>query len=202
MFFADLRELFPTLYTKRLTLRGPRLSDVEDIFDICSKDYSCRYADWYPHKSKRETRQYIAWLKKGAGNDFNGTYTWFAELKETGRVIATISITETDRSGLIATIGYTLAFQHQHKGLATEAVAAVISYLFKKRFVKRVQAKVMPENLSSMALLERLGLKREGLIKKGAYCKTDAVDIYIYGITDDEFKINGKLNSFEAETKL
>ncbi len=186
--FADFNGYYPKLYTERLVLRAPKPSDVEDVYKICSDPYSCRYADWQPHNSKKETKDYISWLKRGARRDFKGSYTWFAELKSTKEVIATISITETDRSGFIATIGYTLSKAHQHQGFAFEAVSTLISYLFRERMVKRVEAKVMVENTPSINLLRRLGFKNEGLIRKGAFCKTDCVDIYLFGLTVDDYK--------------
>ena len=177
MFFKT--EKYRDLFTERLRLRTPSFLDVNDVFDFCSDPASCKYADWYPHKNKSETREYIAWLKRKAGDK---SYTWVIEHREDERVIGTISIVDTDYSGKIFTVGYTLSRFYQHKGYATEALKALIDYLFKELFAERIQAKVIPENEPSCKLLERVGFKIEGTLKKGAFCRTECVDVFIYGL--------------------
>ena len=178
MFFSS--EKHPNIYTVRLKLRSPSFLDVNDVFDFCSDPDASKYADWSPHNTKGETRDYIAWLKRKASFQ---SFTWVIEKTDDQKVIGTISITEMDYSGKIATIGYTLSKVYQHKGYATEAVEGLIKYLFEDLFCERVQAKVMPENSASIRLLERVGMKKDALLKKGAYCKTACVDIYLYSIT-------------------
>ena len=177
MFFKT--EKYRDLFTERLRLRTPSFLDVNDVFDFCSDPASCKYADWYPHKNKSETREYIAWLKRKAGDK---SYTWVIEHREDERVIGTISIVDTDYSGKIFTVGYTLSRFYQHKGYATEALKALIDYLFKELFAERIQAKVIPENEPSCKLLERVGFKKEGTLKIGAFCRTECVDVFIYGL--------------------
>lgn len=170
------------LFTERLRLRAPSFLDVNDVFEFCSDPASCKYADWYPHNSKSDTRDFLAWLKRKSGEK---SYTWVIEHREDERVIGTISIVNTDYSGKIFTVGYTLSRHYQHKGYATEALKALTDYLLKELFAERVQAKVMPENEPSCRLLERVGFKKEGILKKGAFCRTNCVDVYIYAITQN-----------------
>lgn len=166
--------------TNRLKLRPPLLKDVNDVFDFCSNPASSKYADWNPHSFKSETRDYILWLRKKT--NFKN-FTWVICLEEEEKVIGTISLVEMDYSEKIATVGYTLSPRYQHKGFATEALKGLLDYLFNELKVQRVQAKVIPENTPSIRLLERVGMKREGLLKKGAYCKTKCVDVFLYAIT-------------------
>lgn len=170
----------PNLFTERLLLRSPSFLDIDDVFDFCSDPDSCRYADWTPHRNKSETREYLAWLKRKSGEK---NYTWLIENRLLKTVIGTISIVDVDYSGKIVTVGYTLSKKHQHKGYATEALTRLVRYLFDDLKVERVQAKVIPENVPSCRLLERVGFKKEGLIKKGAFCRTNCVDVYIYALT-------------------
>ena len=177
MFFKANKH--PNLFTERLVLRAPSFLDIEDVFDFCSDPDSCRYADWTPHRNKGETREFIAWLKRKSGER---NYTWVIEHKQFGVVIGTISIVEVDYSGKIVTVGYTLSKKFQHQGLATEALKELVRYVLRDLNAERVQAKVMPENLSSCKLLERVGFKNEGILKKGAFCRTNCVDVYIYSL--------------------
>lgn len=181
---ADLQRI----YTDRLLLREPKFSDTTDIFAFCSDPASSKYADWYPHSDKKETRDYISWIKKRAYKTGSSSKTWVMELKSEQKVIGTISLVETDYSGKIATVGYTLSGEYQHKGYATEALNGLLGYLFYDLQMERAQAKVLPANEPSVRLLERVGMKNEGLLRKGAFLKTECVDVYIYGLTAKEYK--------------
>ena len=185
MFWVE--DLFLPLFTERLMLRAPKYSDASDVFEFCSDPDSSRFADWFPHAEKRETYLYISWLKKQAKKPNRKGYTWFVECCETKKVVATISVMGIDASGSIATVGYTLAKEYQHKGYATEMLIAVLKFLFTDLNMVRVQAKVMVENEPSIRLLERVGMQKEGLLRKGAFCKDRCVDVYLYSALKDEF---------------
>lgn len=184
--------MFPALETERMLLRKPSFDDTDDIYILCSDPAACKYADWRPHSDRTVSRSYIAYLKKQALRQNVQTYTWFAEEKQSHRVIGTFSVVETDYSGKIVTIGYTLSGEFQHKGFATEAVNRMLKFLFLQRGVERVQAKVMPQNAPSVNLLERLGFLKEGLVARGAYCKGRCVDVFLFGITRPVFEQRGK----------
>lgn len=178
---------FRRLVCERLPLREPHVSDATDLFAFCSDPESCRYADWQPHTDKSDSRAYISWLKKQMRTERGRVCTWFAALKDSQKVIGTVSIVDTDYSGHIVTVGYTFSGEYQHHGYATEAVTALLDYLFRQRDIARVQAKVMPQNLPSIRLLERVGMRQEGLLKQGAFCKTTCVDVFLYAVTREEW---------------
>jgi ribosomal-protein-alanine N-acetyltransferase len=54
-------------------------------------------------------------------------------------------------------IGFMLARAHWRKGLAAEALRAVLPYFFSERGMLEIVADVDPRNTSSMALLQKLG---------------------------------------------
>ena len=78
-----------------------------------------------------------------------------------------------------ATLGYKFAFAHQHMGYASEAVATACHALFKDAHFHRIEAFVLPDNLPSCHVLERIGFDLEGLCR-GA--------ININGIYRDHYK--------------
>jgi len=60
----------------------------------------------------------------------------------------------------VARIGYTLSPDWQGRGLAREAVAALIAYLFGSRAKRRIIASTLPDNAPSQRLLAALGFRR------------------------------------------
>lgn len=86
-----------------------------------------------------------------------------------------------------AEIGYTLARSYHGHGYATEAVRAVISYGFGNMGLHRIYANVACANLRSVALLERLGLRREAHFKRSFRYGGVWQDEYQYAVLRDEW---------------
>jgi ribosomal-protein-alanine N-acetyltransferase len=63
------------------------------------------------------------------------------------------------------TLGYWMGASHAGKGHMTRAVAAAVRHGFSTLRLHRVEAACLPQNLASMALLERNGFQREGVAK-------------------------------------
>jgi RimJ/RimL family protein N-acetyltransferase len=59
-------------------------------------------------------------------------------------------------------IGFAYLPQFRAQGLAYEAAAAVVAYAGRELGIRRVAGVVKPENASSIRLLEKLGMQREG----------------------------------------
>ncbi len=189
MFFLKNRhDRYDDIDLERIVLREPELSDAEDVYEFCSNPAASRYSDWEPHRSVYDSKDYIAYLKSRKQNK-EMAYTWFAELKETGKVIGTVSVIKNDSTGLIRTVGYTFSEKFHHKGYATEALRGLVKYLFSEKGVVRIEAKVMPQNLPSVKLLKRVGFENEGISKRGAVCRNQYVDVYIFRLTAKMYRL-------------
>nr|WP_257286661.1 GNAT family protein [Halanaerobium congolense] len=84
-------------------------------------------------------------------------------------------------------MGYSLSLKYQGKGLATEAVTAVLNYLFFDLNKHRVTASVDPDNLKSINLLERLGMRKEAHFKKSVFINGKWKDDIIYAVLKEEW---------------
>lgn len=62
-------------------------------------------------------------------------------------------------------IGYKFSSEYQHQGYATEALKKCTEIIFEDLHLHRIQAWVLPDNLPSQRLLERLGFAREGIAR-------------------------------------
>ncbi|MFP7731970.1 GNAT family N-acetyltransferase [Priestia aryabhattai] len=87
--------------------------------------------------------------------------------KENNKLIGTISLFQVMRGSLqSAFIGYFLDQNYNGKGYATEAVKALVDYAFNKLHLHRIEAGVMPRNMSSQRVLEKAGFHSEGIARK------------------------------------
>ena len=101
---------------------------------------------------------------------------------ETGEVLGDLALHLTWQ-GRTAELGYTLAREHWGKGYATEAVDALVEYLFEGLGVTRVFGMLHPDNVASAMVLERTGLLFEGHTRSSYWVGDEVSDDWIYGMT-------------------
>ncbi|PAD66479.1 hypothetical protein CHH83_23805 [Bacillus sp. 7586-K] len=86
---------------------------------------------------------------------------------ENDELIGTIGLFRILRGPLqSAIVGYSLDKNNNGKGYATEAVKLIVNYGFTTLKLHRIEAGVMPHNISSIKVLEKAGFEKEGISKK------------------------------------
>lgn len=175
------------LMTQRLVLRPLRLSDSAAVFEYRSNPDVSRFQVWEP-QDVREVRSFIAGLLD-VEPDMPGTWYQLAiTLRETGELVGDCGLHfPTERQGQ-AEVGITLAPAHQGRGYATEALERVLEYLFSDLGKHRVYATVDPRNAASIALLERVVMRREGHLRESAWVKGEWADDVIYAMLEKEWR--------------
>ena len=73
------------------------------------------------------------------------------------------------------------------KGYATEALRAMVDYLFANLGKHRIVASVDPRNTPSIRLIERLGFRKEAHFKESYYLRGEWVDDIIYAMLRTEW---------------
>ncbi len=171
------------LKTDRLMIRRFDVNDWEDVYDYLSDEEVVRYEPYPPLKAE-ECRQYVD--DYAASKNF-----WAVCLKDTGLVIGQVYLAEGQQQNW--ELGYVFHKKHQHLGYATEAVKALLDYVFSQCGAYRITASCNPENAPSWQLLNRLGFRREGHLIKNVYFHTDVhknplwQDTYQYGLLAEEW---------------
>jgi ribosomal-protein-alanine N-acetyltransferase len=85
-------------------------------------------------------------------------------------------------------IGYSLVPSARGKGYCTEAVEIMVDYLFLSRETMRIQACTDTRNLASQKVLEKVGFKKEGTMRKYIFVRGELRDAYLYSILREEWK--------------
>ncbi len=143
--------------TERLLLRPLTDADAAEMFKNWTWDERVsRYCRWHPHKSIEETKQLLKMYKTQAESGFD--YRWGIELEKGTTLIGIIDVVNLSDDKLTATVGYNLAYYYWNKGYATEALNAVIIYLFKNG-VNRIVAEHHIDNNASGRVMEKCGMK-------------------------------------------
>lgn len=177
-----------TLETKRLILRKVTKEDAYEAFkNWCNKDAVDKYVTWEKHKSVEVTKElYEMWESE---YDNPTTFRWIVELKDTKELIGTIDVVGKKYLDYGACeIGYCYGDDFWNKGYGTECLKRVIKYLFEEVGFEVVFAKHMSEIPASGKVMEKVGMKKEGILR-GRMVDKEGVrnDLVSYSITKDEY---------------
>ena len=113
-------------------------------------------------------------------------------LVDENRLIGDMGISFTNHNNMQTEIGCTLHKDYQKKGYATEALKAMVDYLFGTLDKHRIIASVDPRNTASIRLIERLGFRKEAHFKESYYLRGNWVDDMIYAKLKTEWVNNDK----------
>lgn len=175
------------IVTDRLLLRKIRMEDDRDMFEQWASDHKVtKYLTWRAHRSIEDTRAVInLWLKD---IDEPHVYRWVIELKSIRKVIGTIDLVNVDSRHQCGTFGYCLSANYWNQGIASEALEAMLTYLFTQGDFHRIEASHLIENGASGRVMIKCGMKHEG-IRREKFLGHDGKfhDLVIYGILKDEF---------------
>lgn len=85
-------------------------------------------------------------------------------------------------------IGWVFAKAAQGQGYATEAASALLAHAFETLKCHRVIATCQPENIASWRVMEKLGMRREGLLRQCIYRGPGLWwDEYVYAVLAEEY---------------
>lgn len=175
----------PTLHTTRLTLRpfepsdGPRVKELAG--DRAIADTTGRIA--HPYEDGMAER----WIARQQTEFEAGTSTDFAvTLRESGELLGAIGLV-INAAHRRAELGYWIGKPHWGRGYATEAGRAVIRHGFEDLGLARIAAHHFQRNPASGRILQKLGMKPEGLLRRH-FLKWDTLeDVVLHGILREEW---------------
>lgn len=178
--------MFTRIESERLILRRFEDSDLTSFVAYRNDPEVARYQSW-DSCNEREARAFIRGM--GAARvGVPGKWFQFAiESKETGELIGDCALRVNKHEPYRAEIGFTLAREYHGKGFASEAVSHVLDYAFGALGLHRIIAIADCRNAPSWALLERLGMRREGHFVENSWFKGGWADEYLYAILRHEW---------------
>jgi [ribosomal protein S5]-alanine N-acetyltransferase len=151
-----------SLETERLFLRQPVAEDAGLIFEQYAQDPEVtKYTSWKPHKSVRETNEFIGRCISVWAN--NSAFPYVLISQEDAQLIGMIEIRISQYK---ADLGYVLAKSEWGKGYMTEAIQALTDWALGQDEIYRVWAICDVENLASARVMEKVGMQREGVLKR------------------------------------
>lgn len=179
------------LHSKRLLLRPISIIDLYDLYQLQCNEQVARYNTIGIPDDVNFTQNLI----ENAINDkitFHKTNFWWGIfLKEKNQFIGEAGMNLSITKYKSGEIFYSLNPIYWKKGYATEAVETILTYGFVDLVLHRISAGVATENESSIRLLERVGMTREGKHRKILPIRGEWWDNYHYAILEEDFFSTG-----------
>ena len=172
---------------RRLTAPGVDLIPVDarnarELWEVLNAPDLRKYQDIprvRPEEFERQVRARPKVLRGGA----TGRFEWLLRARETGAAIGWISLRINDRTPRIGEVGYSLVAEARGRGLASEALRAVIDEAFLSGDLDELQACIVPDNVASRGVLDRTGFLEERTLRSGAVIRGRHVDVLLFRFT-------------------
>ncbi|WP_121612491.1 GNAT family N-acetyltransferase [Mesobacillus foraminis] len=178
-------EPFPRLETKRLVLREVTTEDSNSLLKYLSDEEVMKYYGLNPFESINDALDEISWYQSIQKNKTG--IRWGITLKDQGAVIGSCGFHNSVSQHFRTEIGFELSKDHWGKGIAFEAVQAIIRYGFEHLELQRIEALIEPPNSSSQRLVEKVGFIREGLLRNYEFTCGKFDDLYMYSLLKQDF---------------
>ena len=175
----------PELVTDRLVLGPFRADDAPVLERLAGAREIADTTISIPHPYTRaDAERFIAFQREAASR---GDETVFGiRLRAGGELLGCVSLREIDRVHLQAELGYWIGVPHWGRGYATEAAQAVVGYGFGTLGLNRIYAHHMARNPASGRVLERVGMRREGVLRQRVRKWGRFEDVVVYAVLRDD----------------
>jgi RimJ/RimL family protein N-acetyltransferase len=151
------------ILTDRLAMRLPRVADGRLVYDGYATDHEAiRWMGFRPHTGPEVADNVVgSWCQSWEGG--SGMLTFIVEDRTTAEFLGVVSLS-LDAHGLI--LGYIFCRHAWGKGIATEATRPIVDLAFERFDAWRVWATCAPQNPASRRVLEKIGMRHEGVLRR------------------------------------
>lgn len=174
------------LETDRLVLRRYTRADAAAMYKNWASDAEVtKYLMWPTHTSQEISQSIIEeWISQYSNENY---YHWAVILKDNGdEPIGDIAVADMKEDISMAHIGYCIGRAWWHKGITSEALSAVMDFLFDIVDVNRIEARHDPRNPNSCRVMIKCGMKYEGTMRSSDWNNQGICDACYYALLKSE----------------
>jgi ribosomal-protein-alanine N-acetyltransferase len=176
-----------TIRTARLRLVPVTVENAGILWEVLQEPDLRDYQD-LPNVNRAQFLRAVGQRPTRFGPGTSGRFEWlvhFAQGQSEPLGWVSLRVQENDRTS--AEIGYSVVRVYRGRGIATEAVEALIDEGFERASLRRIRAYCLPENRSSRAVLRRTGFSGDGTLPRGATVQGKPVDVLAHTLEREEW---------------
>ncbi|WP_064093368.1 GNAT family N-acetyltransferase [Rossellomorea aquimaris] len=176
-----------TLETNRLVLGLFNETDAQEVTRLCNNYNLYKNTLYLPYPYSIDDA--LSWIKNHLVNFNDNKYFEFAITdKATGKLYGAIALSNNQKyqNGELA---YWVGEEYWGNGYATEASKAILEFAFDEKHYHKVFARYFHSNSASGKVIEKIGMKKEGVLREHVIKENEYIDLVYYGILKNEFII-------------
>lgn len=168
------------LESDRVVLRDWRDEDAPALAPVCGEWDVCAFTSVPWTYSEAEA---LAWVERQRQKRAAGTVLALAiQGRDHDRALGNVNLARLDDCGREAAIGYWLVPEARGQGLATAAASLLVDWGLTSLGLERVEFAILPENLASQRIAERLGATPEGVRRQSHEADGRLWDMTIWSV--------------------
>ena len=173
------------LETERLILRRFTMEDADAMYANWASDGEVtKFLTWPAHGTIEITKMVLKdWTASYERDDY---YQWAIEFE--GQAVGSISVVDSNEKAQSFHIGYCIGRKWWHKGITSEAMMAVMGFLFEEVGIQRIDSRHDPRNPHSGGVMKKCGMKYEGTLRQSDWNNQGICDACWYGILKSEWE--------------
>lgn len=179
-----------TIRTQRLRLVPVTVANAGALWNVLQQPHLRDYQD-LPSLGLAAFTDLVGKRPKVLRPGMRGRFEWLIHVDGTRKPVGWVSLRVAERDLVTGEIGYSIMREFRGRGIATEAVRALLEEAFERASLARVNAYCVPENTPSHRLLERLGFRFDGTLPHGATVNGHAVDVLIHTMDRETWSQSG-----------
>lgn len=171
--------------TPRLILRRFTLEDAPAMYRNWASDPEVtKFLTWSAHADADVSRQVLGdWVKQYEQENF---YQWAIVWKPSNEPVGSIGVVNLNEQARLVHIGYCIGTNWWHQGITSEALQAVMDFLFEEVGVNRIESRHDPRNPNSGAVMRKCGMKYEGTLRQSDWSNQGICDASWYALLAQE----------------
>jgi ribosomal-protein-serine acetyltransferase len=146
------------------------------------------------HNNRQYLRQWLTWVDSMQDINFIHRFIegviqrhqqgneWGFVIIKNNEIIGRIGVHKIDTYNKIGEIGYWIAENEQSQGIMTASCRAIIDYCFNDLQLNRLEIRCGKGNKKSQRIPEKLGFKKEGIIRHGEILNGKFIDLKSYSL--------------------
>ncbi|MCC6906400.1 MAG: GNAT family N-acetyltransferase [Phycisphaerales bacterium] len=170
----------PTIQTQRLTLRPFAAEDAPAVYEYARHKQVAATTATIPHPYTMQDA--VEWIEAVAGNVVGGsTFNFAIVVRDSAALIGAIDL-RLEPDNQLADIGYAIHPDCWNRGYVTEAASAIVEYGFETLGLNRIHAHHLASNPASGRVMEKIGMRREGVMRQRICKWGELIDVVHYAI--------------------
>jgi RimJ/RimL family protein N-acetyltransferase len=182
------------LLTERLVLRDFEEPDWEAMLAIEGDAEAVRYQSFEP-RTEVGCRVYIA-RDVASRSPHRFCFDLAVTLASTGRLVGRVGLDIKAPERLLGELWFILERGSWGQGLMPEAARGLVDFGFQEKKLLRIFLECDPRNTPAVRVAEKIGMKREGVLREHTHIKGEWCDALFYGVLAREWETGtGRLTS-------